>query len=530
MILFIFLLHFIDLKYYLHPLSLGNRLPFLENLGCLIFYYFFLVLMWLRGRPHYQKIFQRFYSGLSFVVSNTRTNLPIILPWLVISAVFDTLVWMDLPGIKYAQESPLGDLILFLVFVVFLVLLFPPLVRWLWKCTPLPPSHLRDEIETFFRKQNFSSEILLWPLFEGQIITAGIMGLLPRFRYLLVTPALLNTMNRDELEAVLAHEIGHVKKKHLLLYIFLFLGFSILAGAASGPLPFFYLGSDWFYDLSGHLNLSPDNLLAVLLAAPLLLFMLVYFRYLFGYFIRNFERQADLHVFKAQGHSTALISSFEKIARLGGNIRDQKSWHHFGIGERITFLEQCEHDRTLLKKHDFKVYASLALYFCVIALSTALLTRVDYDSLVEGYETRYMEAVIMHKLHLEPENGLLFLVLGNLMQEKKLERKAIEAYESALVLRPDHADIHNNLSWLLLTASDKSLRDPARALTLAQKAISLQEEGYILDTLAVALWANGQSEQAVAAEIKAIQLDPKNKYYYQKQAEKIARQDWPSTY
>lgn len=521
-LLFIFLLHFVDLKYYLHPLSLGNKLPVLENIGGLAFFYFFLVLMWLRGRTYYLVIFQRFYSAFSFIMSNTRANLPIILPWLVISLAFDLLILTDMPGINQTLESPAGDLVLFLVFILFLVLFFPPLVRWLWNCTPMPPSQLREDIEHFFSQQKFSSEILLWPLFEGQVITAGIMGILPRFRYLLITPALLNTMDRDELEAVLAHEIGHVKKKHLILYIFLFLGFSVLAGAAATPLPYFYLGSDWFYNLSGKLNLSPEKLLAALVAFPILVFMLIYFRYLFGFFIRNFERQADLHVFKAQGHSRALVRSFEKIARLGGNIREQKSWHHFGIGERIDFLEQCEGDKTLLRKHDRKVYACLAVYFLVITLSTLLLNRIDNEKLVAGYETRYMEAVIMHKLHQEPENGLLLLLLGNLMQEKQMERKAIEAYERALQLSPDHADIYNNLAWLLVTAGDKTLLDPPRSLILAQKAVSITEKGYILDTLAVALWANGETEKAIAVEKRAIQIDPSNRLYYEKQVKKMA--------
>ena len=122
---------------------------------------------------------------------------------------------------------------------------------------------------------------------------------------------------------------------------------------------------------------------------------------------------------------------------------------------------------------------------------------------------------------------LLFLFLGNLLQEKQMEQKAIAAYERALTLRPDHADIHNNLAWLLLSARDSSLLDPGRALKLATKAVAIKEEGYILDTLAVALWANGQNEKAIQAEQRAIQLDPQNRAYYALQAEKIASQNWP---
>jgi len=528
-ILFSFLLHFVDLKYYLHPLSLGNRLPVLENIGGLAFFYLLLVIVWLHGRPYYQLVFHRRYPALAFIASNTRANLPIILPWLCLSLAFDLVAWLDLPRIKKMLESPYGDIALFLVFVLFLVLLFPPLVRWLWNCRPMPPSPLREEIVSFCRRQGFSSEILIWPLFEGQVITAGIMGIVPPLRYLLITPALLNTMTREELEAVLAHEIGHVKKKHLILYLFLLLGFSVLAGASAEPLYFQFLASDWFYGLAGHLDISPENLLAFLTGAPFLLLLIIFFRYVFGFFIRNFERQADLHVFQAQGYSFPLISSFEKIAHLGGNIREQKSWHHFGIGERIAFLERCERDRSMIRKHDLKVYSSLAAYLLFIALAALLLGRVDTEGLAADSEVRYVEAIITYKLHAAPDKGLLLLALGDFMQSRKMERKAVESYERALLHNPGLADTYNNLAWLLVTAVDRSLHDPPRALRLALKAVTLREEGYILDTLAVALWANGNREEALAAERKAAERDPRNEEYYRQQAARIAAQDWPDS-
>ncbi|MCW5214429.1 hypothetical protein VU13_03840 [Desulfobulbus sp. US5] len=41
----------------------------------------------------------------------------------------------------------------------------------------MEPGPLRHGIERFCRNQNFSSEILYWPLFEGKMITAGVMGI-----------------------------------------------------------------------------------------------------------------------------------------------------------------------------------------------------------------------------------------------------------------------------------------------------------------------------------------------------------------
>lgn len=520
---FLFILYFFDLKYYLQPLSLSGRLPVFTNIGGIAVFVIFLVLMWASSRRHYEAVFQRSYTPVGFIIANIKINLPIIFPWLVLSLVFDLLSLLQLPWLALVMESYWGDLILFFVFVMFLVLFFPPLVRRLWNCTPMPAGPLRTEIEAFFKKQNFSSDILLWPLFEGQVITAGVIGIIPRFRYVMVTPALLRTMNWEELEAVLAHEIGHVKKKHLLLYILLFLGFSLFFSAAVEPVPFLILASDWFYALPVFFNIAPQTLLAILVAMVMLVFMLIYFRFVFGYFLRNFERQADIHVFNALGESESLVSSFEKIARLSGNIRDKKSWHHFGIGERVAFLEKCDKDRSWIKKHDKKVNVSLAFYLVVIAVSIGFLHRVDFDQKAAGYESRFAEAVIMYSLQQEPDNGQWFQLLGDLMQQEKKEHQAIEAYEKALQLMPMSGDIHNNLAWLLVTAQDVTLHDPARALSLAQRAAELKPAGYIFDTLAVAFWANGMVDEAVSAEGKALEVDPHNREYYLQQLRKIRK-------
>ena len=104
-------------------------------------------------------------------------------------------------------------------------------------------------------------------------------------------------------------------------------------------------------------------------SVPLLIFMLVYFRFIFGYFIRNFERQADLFSLPTIGNSQALVSAFEKIAILSGDIRDQRNWHHFGIGERIDCLEQAEKEPEQIGRHNRKVRYSLVAYVAILFLT-----------------------------------------------------------------------------------------------------------------------------------------------------------------
>lgn len=523
---FVGFIYLLDLKYYLLPLSLNGSLPVLANIAGLGFFFLLLSGIWLAARPRYQELFQRIYTPFAFVRLNIKANLPIVLPWLALSLVFDCLEALPLPALAQLLRSPWGDLTLFVLFLFFLVLAFPPMVRFLWSCTPLPQGPLRERIVRFCQAQGFHSDILCWPLFEGQLLTAGIMGIFPKLRYLMITPALLEALSIDELDSVLAHEIGHVKHFHLVLYLVLFLGFSLLMEALAAPLPHFILASDLFYRLLPLLPVAPENLLGALATVPLLLLLLIYFRLIFGYFIRNFERQADLYVFKALGTSRPLIASFEKITLLSGSNPDEKNWHHFGIGERIDFLKQCEHDRRHVTNHDRKLHLSLAVYFVSIGLLILSLHQVDTDKISAGYETQYAEAVLLQKARQEPGNSVWLLFLGDFLQSRKMEKKAVDAYEKALQISPVNAEANNNLAWLLLTAQDKSIRNPQRALTLARAAKSFKDRGYILDTLATAYWANGLIEEALVTEAKALHLDPENRAYYQSQIEKFSRQRW----
>jgi len=518
--------YFLDLKYYLSPLSVGGLLPVLADAGGLGCFFLLLALMWLAARPSYQRLFQCSYTRGAFVRLNIKANLPIVLPWLTLSLVFDGLLLLPVPGLEDVLRSSWGEFALFALFLVFLTFVFPPLVRTLWGCTPLPPGPLRERLLAFCRSQGFDTEVYVWPLFEGQTLTAGIMGIVPRLRYLLITPALLETLNEEELDSVLAHEIGHVRHRHVLLYVTLLLGFSLLAGAVAKPLPHLILSSDFFYCLLSHLSVPPDNVLSILASLPLLLLLLIYFRFVFGYFVRNFERQADAYVFQALNTGWPLIRAFEKIILFGGGSRKEKNWHHFGIGERIDFLQQCEHDRSLICRHNRGLRRHLIAYCVCIGLGTFALQQTDAGKLPEVYETKYAEAVLLQKARQEPGNSLWLVYLGDLLQNRQMEQQAIETYEKALTLTPMSAEINNNLAWLLITSQDKSLRNPERALTLAQTAVLLKERGFILDTLATAYWANGLIEEAVANQLKAIRLDPKNRAYYQRQIEKFQHQRW----
>jgi len=513
----------LDLKYYLNVVSFDERLPALTNISGLVVFILLFVVIWNRSKTSYEAVFQRSYRKPAFIISHIKANLPIVIPWMILTLCYDMISFIQWDWLQELLRSPWGDVFFFGLFLVFVFIFFPPLVKRLWGCQRIEEGPLRDHLEQFCEKQNFSADYYFWPLFEGRVITAGVMGVIPGLRYILLTPALLETMNRDELDSVMAHEIGHVKRFHLILYVLLIGGFVISTAFLAEPLYYYFFSKDFFYTLVGMTGLSPELIRNGFVAAPSLVLLLLYFRFVFGYFMRNFERQADLHVFPAQGSCVPIINAFEKIAILSGNIRDEPSWHHFGIGERVDFLKQCEKDQTLIKKHHRKV--GMSLFFYILLLGSALIFsfQFSYDGLQEVYEQKYVRADLLYDAEQEeyPAHWLFFA--GNFFLEHGYEKRAVIAFELSLEREPEQPDILNNYAWLLLTSSDVNLRDPRRALHMARLAAQLKPTGVILDTLATAYWANGFIDEAIKTGKQALFVDPEKAAYYELQIDKFRR-------
>jgi len=513
-----------DIRYFLSFLSINELFPFLTNVAGLVVFFSYLSLMWLGAHKSYAAVFNKQHSPVSFVLANFKFNLPIVLPWIALSLMYDLLNLVPYPTLDKLLESIWGDISFLAFFLLLVLLFFPPLVRTLWNCRKMDEGPLKNHLIEFCNKQNFKADLYIWPLYEGRILTAGVLGLIPGLRYIMVTPALIQNLNWDELEAVMSHEIGHVKYRHLLLYVMLIAGFSLLAGFLAEPILYFSLSMDWVLWLVAKDIFSAETIITLIGGLPLLILLILYFRFVFGYFIRNFERQADLHVIKVLGNSRTLISAFERILLTSGQKGDKPNWHHFGVGERITHLQLCQQDPSWILRQDRKIKRSLVAYALILVAAITLLKQVPADQLAQSYEGKYIETVLMPKLHGGEDEASWFRLLGDLLLSRKLEDKALSAYTKALQLDPENPEALNNLAWLLLTSKDVALRNPGQALMLARSAAELNPLPHVLDTLATAYWANGNVAEAVRIEIQALEKDSSQAPFYRFQLQRFQTQ------
>src|SRR5262249_22656192 len=81
---------------------------------------------------------------------------------------------------------------------------------------PIRNGEGRERMVPYLRKHGFGfRNVMVLPRSE-RIHYAGLIGIFPFSRYLAVSRGLLNLLSQSELEAVMAHEMGHGVNRHAL--------------------------------------------------------------------------------------------------------------------------------------------------------------------------------------------------------------------------------------------------------------------------------------------------------------------------
>jgi len=490
-------------------------------LGIFIFY---LSIIWVFAHKPYRLLYKTDDSRQSYVWSNITFSIPVLLPWLFLSGISDFINSLPFELPKQLLATTEGQVIYFLIFLFAIAIIGPAIIQKFWRCKPLEKGDDRSRIEFLCKKADLKyANILYWPAFGSRMITAGVMGLIKKFRYILVTGPLLSFLEPDEIDAVIAHEIGHIKRKHLIFYLVFFTGYMLLSYATYDLIIYLIIFSEPVLKLITGMGLSRTTTISTMFSITEICIFLIYFRYVFGYFMRNFERQADCYVYTLFDSAKPLISTFEKITATSGQSPDRPNWHHFSITERIGYLEKCEADRTFIVRHDRKIQKSIAVYFTAIVLVGILGYSLNFGAAGKQLSNHFFEKIIFKELEKSPDDPNLYQTLGDIYYNAKNYNGVKQAYEKALTLNPDNPHVLNNLAWLYATCDDLSFRNSIRALKLSKKAVTLLKEPHILDTLAESYFVNGKYEEAVDAELRALELVKSNRSYYNKQLDKFRK-------
>lgn len=521
-LLFGFDLYGLHLVEYTTGIPILDAVPTFRALLFLGVFLLYLAILWGVSHRVYARLYGSAISRTSYVLSNAALSVPVLLPWLVLSGVADLVGLLPFDAPKRFLDTPGGQALYFLCFLVLVALLGPLLIQRFWRCHPLEPGFHRSRIERLCRRAGLAyADILYWPIFEGRMITAGVMGLVRKFRYILVTEALLEVLGPEEVDAVIAHEIGHVKQYHLLFYLFFFVGYLVLSYATFDLILYGLLYSEPLYRAAIPASVSQVAVISGLFTLVSVALFLVYFRFVFGYFMRNFERQADVYVYRLFRSAAPLISTFEKIVLTSGQSPEKPNWHHFSIAQRIDYLLRCERDRKWIDLQNRKIRGSIAAYAAAMLLMAGAGYAIHFGETGERLGAGFLERMLEREIDRNPADPDLYRMLGDLHYERKRFDEARGAYERAVALAPVSPAALNNLAWLLTGADAPRLRNPERALEIARRAAAVSEEAHVLDTLAEAYYVNGRYERALAAGKRALERARGDRSHYREQMEKF---------
>jgi len=512
----------LNLPSFLAGIAPFRTIPTLLALLCLLLFIGYLAIVWTFAYRSYKVLYRTDISRKTYVFSNISFSVPVLLPWLVLSGIADIIQALPFDTPKQFLNTTEGEIAYFLIFLVGVAIIGPLLIQKFWRCKPLENGYDRKRITDLCERANLEyADILYWPIFGGKMITAGVMGLIKNFRYILVTPSLLHLLEPAEVDAVIAHEIGHVKKKHLVFYLAFFVGYMLLSYVTIDLIIFTIIYAKPVYWLINKSGFSQTTVLSGISSVVIISLFLIYFRFIFGFFMRNFERQADTYVYALFDNAQPLISTLEKIAATSGQSADRPNWHHFSIQQRIDYLRKCESNSSWITRHDDKVKKSIGIYLVGLILLGTLGYQLNIGAMGDRINSRLFEKTILSEIENNPDNPDLYTMLGNIYYNAKNWSGAQAAWENSLALKPDNALVLNNLAWHYATCEDESYQDHFRALALAKLAIRLEKSPHIWDTLAESYYVNRKYRDAIEAGQRALERAGKNRSYYEDQIKKF---------
>lgn len=198
-------------------------------------------------------------------------------------------------------------------------------------------------------------------------------------------------------------------------------------------------------------------------------------------------------LFLRRGELDKAISQFQAAL----NIRSRNTETHYSLGAALI---QSNLGNALARKQLWDE--------AIGHLQEAVRLRPDYADAyfnlgsVLFQQGRIDQAIAQWQkaLAIRPTDAEAHRSLASALRKEGKLKEAIAEYEQALNVVPKDSVALNNLAWILATSSDASMRDGARAVTLAVKAVQASggRDPNFLRTLAAARAEAGQFAEAVA--------------------------------
>lgn len=366
------------------------------------------------------------------VRAGLKRNALILLPILLITGVAEALHVAGELGVAWARSAalwvenlPLLQLALYAGLFLLLVPFLPAIVARATRARPLAPGPLRERLEAAARAIRLDyRDLYVWDT-GGRIVNALVVGF-GRTRRILITDRLLADLPEEEVEAVFLHEAGHAKRRHLPLYLVIFLTVALWLDAVQAPLL--------------AIGLSPFLIL--------LLHLAFFWFVLLGLISRRFEREADLFAVDfaervpqeqlalpgiltpLPATAVHLVRAFERLRRATGG---QSPAHRHGtLDDRMRMVAAYASSEEV-RVRQRRIGRQLRVGIAVAALGAGALTLAGLPAQVDGARGTILTG---QARHLE-QRALVRAEADDLEAARELWTQARALLRRAAALGPD---------------------------------------------------------------------------------------------
>ena len=279
---------------------------------------------------------KRIWTFRQYLIFNIRTHLLFLaVPIGLMILLSDCISLYLSPAVKgfFFGEYLVMGLSIAIVPLVFI--LAPVLIVRIWQTRPIKTGPLKDDLDAMSKKFSLRfRQLRLW-CSGGVVANAAMLGFVGKFRYILLSDAMIDNMEPDQVKAVFAHEAGHIVHHHIPAMVLFLISSMLLATAAVGFIDMVIPLDDW----------SQAGAVTTLLIA--------FFAGFFGWMSRRFERQADVLAAWASGPEPAenenpdrispegaemFATALENIAMLNNMSLHKHNWRHGAIAWRVQYI------------------------------------------------------------------------------------------------------------------------------------------------------------------------------------------------
>jgi STE24 endopeptidase len=247
------------------------------------------------------------------------------------------LLWALLSLVRWAGDRWwIWGFALVFGFQLLMLVLYPKLILPLFnKLTPLPEGDLRQRLLALGDRTGFRAQAI--EVMDGSKRSAHSNAFFTgfgRFRRIVLFDTLVNQLTPEELEAVLAHEIGHYRRGHIpkmiaVSAVMMFAGFAAIAWLARQP---------WFNQSFGFPAgvLAPTFLLFGLLSG----LVTFWFTPVMNFVSRRHEYEADAFARNAMGGIESMLGALRKLAQKNLSNLTPHPWYSAFFYSHPTLVER----------------------------------------------------------------------------------------------------------------------------------------------------------------------------------------------